>query len=95
MVDRMSIRQGSPLIIINAAAPIQICDNGNFIGTWFAMHEMIFNIGVSPYVEVQMAVFPIEQREHRIVINAENYGTTYLSNLRRMPPVGSGATSAA
>jgi D-glycero-alpha-D-manno-heptose-7-phosphate kinase len=78
MVDRMSIRQGSPLFIINAAAPIRICDNGGWTDTWFAGHGVIFNLGVSPYVEVQVAVYPAGQREHRIVINAENYGQRFI-----------------
>jgi D-glycero-alpha-D-manno-heptose-7-phosphate kinase len=68
----------SPLFIINSVAPIRICDNGGWTDTWFAGHGVIFNIGVYPYVEAQLAVFPADQREHRIVINAENYGATYV-----------------
>jgi D-glycero-alpha-D-manno-heptose-7-phosphate kinase len=39
---------------------------------------VIFNIGVSPNVEVQIAVYLAGQREHRILINAENYGAAYI-----------------
>jgi D-glycero-alpha-D-manno-heptose-7-phosphate kinase len=74
----MPIQQAYPLFIINAVAPIRICDNGGWTDTWFAKHGVIFNIGVSPYVEVQIAVYLASQREHRILINAENYGAAYI-----------------
>jgi len=67
----------SPLYIINSIAPIRICDIGGWTDTWFAGYGKVFNIGVYPYVEVQLAVYPADQREHRIVINAENYGERY------------------
>lgn len=69
-----------PLFIINSAAPIRICDNGGWTDTWFAGHGRIFNIGVYPYAEVQIAVFAdgVESAEGgRIVIHAENYGERY------------------
>jgi D-glycero-alpha-D-manno-heptose-7-phosphate kinase len=66
-----------PLFIVNSVAPIRICDNGGWTDTWFAGHGQIFNIGVYPYAEVQIAVYPCDDRENRIVINAENYGVRY------------------
>jgi D-glycero-alpha-D-manno-heptose-7-phosphate kinase len=66
-----------PLQIINSVAPIRICDNGGWTDTWFAGHGVIFNIGVYPYAEVQIEVFPVDGRENRIIINAENYGERY------------------
>ena len=66
-----------PLQIINSVAPIRICDNGGWTDTWFARYGTIFNIGVYPYAEVQVAVYPLEEREDRIVINAENYGERF------------------
>jgi D-glycero-alpha-D-manno-heptose-7-phosphate kinase len=66
-----------PLFIINSVAPIRICDNGGWTDTWFAGHGQIFNIGVYPYAEVQVAVYPANDRESRIVIHAENYGERY------------------
>jgi D-glycero-alpha-D-manno-heptose-7-phosphate kinase len=66
-----------PLFIINSAAPIRICDNGGWTDTWFAGHGKIFNIGVYPYAEVQIMVFPDGKKEDRIVIHAENYGERY------------------
>jgi D-glycero-alpha-D-manno-heptose-7-phosphate kinase len=67
-----------PLRIINSAAPIRICDNGGWTDTWFAGHGKIFNIGVYPYAEVQVAVYPLESAEDRIVIHAENFGERYV-----------------
>jgi D-glycero-alpha-D-manno-heptose-7-phosphate kinase len=69
-----------PLFIINSVAPIRICDNGGWTDTWFAGHGRIFNIGVYPYAEVQVAVFANHDAENRIVINAENYGERYVVN---------------
>lgn len=74
----MPVSQHSPSLIINSVAPIRICDNGGWTDTWFAGHGVIFNIGVYPYVEAQLAVYPAGQREHHIVINAENYGQAYV-----------------
>ena len=65
-----------PLFIINSVAPIRICDNGGWTDTWFAGYGKIFNIGVYPYAEVQIKVFP--NLGDRIIINAENYGERYI-----------------
>ncbi len=64
--------------IINSVAPIRICDNGGWTDTWFAGHGKIFNIGVYPYAEVQIEVFPFRGQDERIVIYAENYGERYV-----------------
>ena len=61
-----------PLRIINAVAPIRICDNGGWTDTWFAGRGRIFNIGVYPYAEVQIEVFPLGALSDRIVIYAEH-----------------------
>lgn len=66
-----------PLHIINSVAPIRICDNGGWTDTWFAGYGSIFNIGVYPYAEVQIAVYPWEGQQDRVVIHAENYGERY------------------
>ena len=52
-----------PVRVINSVAPIRICDNGGWTDTWFAGHGKVFNIGVYPYVEVQIEVFPYEGRQ--------------------------------
>jgi D-glycero-alpha-D-manno-heptose-7-phosphate kinase len=68
--------------IINASAPIRICDNGGWTDTWFAEYGRIFNIGVYPYAEVQIQVFPHgsgrDGSRDRITIFAENFGEHYV-----------------
>lgn len=76
------MQTATPLRIINSAAPIRICDNGGWTDTWFAEYGKIFNIGVYPYVEVQIEIFPRDSRAERIVIYAENYGERYARHLR-------------
>jgi D-glycero-alpha-D-manno-heptose-7-phosphate kinase len=66
-----------PLRIINAAAPIRICDNGGWTDTWFAEYGAVFNIGVYPYAEVQIEVYPYQGQRERITLYAENYGERY------------------
>jgi D-glycero-alpha-D-manno-heptose-7-phosphate kinase len=66
-----------PLRIINSVAPIRICDIGGWTDTWFARQGKIFNIGVNPSVEVQVAVYPRAARPDRIVLNAQNYGERF------------------
>jgi len=72
--------QRKPFFLINSAAPIRICDNGGWTDTWFACYGKIFNIGVSPSAEVQVAVYPLDEQGPRITINAENYGERYVIN---------------
>jgi len=69
---------GKRLQVINSVAPVRICDNGGWTDTWFAGHGKVFNIGVYPYVEVQIEVFPRDAQEDRIVLFAENYGERYV-----------------
>jgi D-glycero-alpha-D-manno-heptose-7-phosphate kinase len=66
-----------PLRIINSVAPIRICDNGGWTDTWFAGHGKIFNIGVAPVVEVQIAVYPRAARSDQVILYAENYGDRF------------------
>ncbi|HXW16230.1 MAG TPA: GHMP kinase [Terriglobia bacterium] len=66
-----------PLRIINGVAPIRICDNGGWTDTWFAGTGKIFNIGVYPYVEVQVEVFHRDDQPQPIVVFAENYGQRF------------------
>jgi D-glycero-alpha-D-manno-heptose-7-phosphate kinase len=68
-----------PLRIINSVAPIRICDNGGWSDTWFAEHGAIFNIGVYPYVEVQVKVYPYAGGDKRIEVFVENYGERFVA----------------
>lgn len=61
--------------IINATAPIRICDLGGWTDTWFAERGTVLNIGVYPYAEVQLFVRRSARRD--ILIHAENFGERY------------------
>jgi D-glycero-alpha-D-manno-heptose-7-phosphate kinase len=63
--------------VVNSTAPIRICDNGGWTDTWFAHHGSVFNIAVSPVVEVQLSVFREDSNSGRFVINAQNYKERY------------------
>lgn len=69
--------EGNPERIINAVAPIRICDNGGWTDTWFAEHGNVFNIGVYPYAEVQIQTFKWGSQESHVIISPENYGAPY------------------
>jgi D-glycero-alpha-D-manno-heptose-7-phosphate kinase len=66
-----------PLRIIHSVAPVRLCDNGGWTDTWFAEYGTIFNIGVSPFVEVQLQVYPGESPRPRVTLHAENYNVSY------------------
>lgn len=63
--------------IINAMAPIRICDLGGWTDTWFAETGAVLNIGVYPYAEVNITVSPSKPDDRTITINVENYGDRY------------------
>ena len=46
--------QGQPERVIRSVAPVRICDNGGWTDTWFARHGKVFNIAVTPLVEVEV-----------------------------------------
>jgi D-glycero-alpha-D-manno-heptose-7-phosphate kinase len=73
--------EGKPGSLINSVAPIRICDNGGWTDTWFAGHGKIFNIAVTPMVEVQIEVFQRTDHEEQVIIHAENYGDQYSRRL--------------
>ena len=66
-----------PVRTINSTAPIRICDNGGWTDTWFAQHGRVFNIAVSPCVEVRLDVFTRRSESAPITIHARNYGDRY------------------
>jgi D-glycero-alpha-D-manno-heptose-7-phosphate kinase len=67
----------TPQRVVNATAPIRICDNGGWTDTWFAGHGNVFNIAVRPGVDVQVRVHAIGALRDRVVLNAKNYGNSY------------------
>lgn len=63
--------------VITAVAPTRICDVGGWTDTWFAAHGRVFNVAISPQVEVQVAVRETTDDTPRILIRAENYNEAY------------------
>jgi D-glycero-alpha-D-manno-heptose-7-phosphate kinase len=63
--------------VIRATAPLRICDLGGWTDTWFAGHGAVFNIGVSPPVEVDVAAHAADARPARVEVHLENYGDHY------------------
>ncbi len=74
-----------PWRIVNATAPIRICDIGGWTDTWFAQHGKVFNIGVQPCVEVQVRVHTAGVLPGRVVLDVENYGDRYAFELGAGP----------
>ena len=70
----------SPQRIIHSQAPIRICDNGGWTDTWFAEYGHIFNIAVSPYAQVQIAVYPRDARDRQVTLHVENFVDHYSFN---------------
>lgn len=69
---------GTPYRIINATAPIRICDLGGWTDTWFAERGTVLNIGVYPYAEVQLFARKKDvSGKPSIVIHAENFKERY------------------
>src|SRR5271167_3462348 len=66
-----------PVRIVNSRAPTRICDNGGWTDTWFAQYGTVFNIAVSPAVEVQLSAFSEDSNSAPITINAQNYNERY------------------
>jgi len=79
----VSDKDRKPVYVVNSVAPIRICDNGGWTDTWFAGYGRIFNIGVYPYAEVQIAAYEHNYEHNRIIIDAENYGERYVVNQQK------------
>lgn len=76
----------STTALVNAAAPIRICDLGGWTDTWFAGHGAVLNLAVAPRVEVQLAARPAGSAGDGVVLlRAENFGDEY--PLRRGDPL--------
>lgn len=63
--------------VINAVAPTRICDVGGWTDTWFAERGRVFNVAISPHVEVQIQVREAADGQPRIMISAENFNDAY------------------
>ncbi|MHB8467074.1 MAG: GHMP family kinase ATP-binding protein [Acidimicrobiales bacterium] len=58
-----------PLRLIQARAPVRICDNGGWTDTWFAGHGKVFNIAVAPCVEVTIEIHPGGSMPERVTVH--------------------------
>jgi D-glycero-alpha-D-manno-heptose-7-phosphate kinase len=67
----------STVRVVNAVAPIRVCDIGGWTDTWFAHHGAVFNVAVYPYVEVQIEATPRGPEKQRVTVCAENFGEVY------------------
>ncbi len=64
---------------INSTAPVRICDIGGWTDTWFSRHGAVFNVAVTPCVEVKITTSPVD-REERLTLNLGNYNESYSLN---------------
>ena len=61
-------------LMIEASAPIRICDNGGWTDTWFGGPGRVLNIAVTPGVEVSIRA---TTSPDPIVLAVESYGDRY------------------
>ena len=84
-----------PERVINAVAPIRVCDNGGWTDTWFSGHGRVFDIAVSPLVEVEVREYPTGSALDPVVLEVENYGDRYSMADRGRHPLLEAAIDAA
>jgi D-glycero-alpha-D-manno-heptose-7-phosphate kinase len=60
--------------VIEASAPVRICDNGGWTDTWFGGPGRVLNIGVTPGVSVSIRT---TAGPDRVVLDVENFGDRY------------------
>ncbi|MGO9874326.1 MAG: GHMP kinase [Acidimicrobiia bacterium] len=60
--------------MIEASAPVRICDNGGWTDTWFGGPGRVLNIAVTPAAEVSIRT---TGGAHRVVLDAKNFGDRY------------------
>jgi D-glycero-alpha-D-manno-heptose-7-phosphate kinase len=60
--------------VIEASAPVRICDNGGWTDTWFGGPGRVLNIAVTPGVHVSMVE---TAGPDRVVVDVENYSHRY------------------
>jgi D-glycero-alpha-D-manno-heptose-7-phosphate kinase len=60
--------------VIEASAPVRICDNGGWTDTWFGGPGRVLNIAVTPGVEVSIRAAP---GSAPVLLAVENFGDRY------------------
>lgn len=74
--DTQALDHGS-LGEVTSFAPIRVCDVGGWTDTWFSGRGRVFNIAVSPGVEVRVRTFEAGALAHGIVLEVANFGDRY------------------
>lgn len=69
--------EGTILGEVTAAAPVRVCDIGGWTDTWFSRHGKVFNIAVSPGVEVRLRILEAGSIPHRVALEVANFGDLY------------------
>jgi D-glycero-alpha-D-manno-heptose-7-phosphate kinase len=62
---------------VTATAPIRVCDIGGWTDTWFSRHGTVFNIAVTPGVEVCVRAVECGSVPHRFTLDVVNFGDQY------------------
>jgi D-glycero-alpha-D-manno-heptose-7-phosphate kinase len=60
--------------MIEASAPVRICDNGGWTDTWFGGPGRVLNVAVSPGVEVTVAATAATDA---VILNVRSFGDRY------------------
>jgi D-glycero-alpha-D-manno-heptose-7-phosphate kinase len=60
--------------VIEASAPVRICDNGGWTDTWFGGPGRVLNVAVTPGVEVSIRTIA---GSDPVVLDAKNFGDRY------------------
>ena len=61
-------------MLIEASAPVRICDNGGWTDTWFGGPGRVLNIAVTPGVEVSLCEI---DGPDRVVLDVDTFGDRY------------------
>ena len=71
---RVGVQDGGCSLMIEASAPVRICDNGGWTDTWFGGPGRILNVAVTPGVEV--SIRPTGGPDP-VVFDVETFGDRY------------------
>lgn len=63
--------------VINARAPVRICDLGGWTDTWFGGPGRVCNIAVVPFVDVQLVVHDGRRRDHQVLLDVADFDDQY------------------
>lgn len=63
--------------VVTASAPIRVCDVGGWTDTWFSERGKVFNVAVTPLVDVRVRVCALGEVPHRVKLDVANFGDHY------------------